>query len=124
MGKTKTLYLIDGSSYIFRAFFAIRQYLSNAKGLPTNALFGFINMLFKVIREKQPDYLAMVFDSKEKTFRHKMYSEYKANREEPPDDLKQQFPYFEPLVNSFNIDRKSTRLNSSHTDISRMPSSA
>ncbi|MFQ5443383.1 MAG: DNA polymerase I [Nitrospinales bacterium] len=103
MTKTKTLYLIDGSSYIFRAFYAIRQYLSNAKGLPTNALFGFVNMLFKVIREKQPDYLAVVFDSKEKTFRHKMYSEYKANREEPPDDLKQQFPYFEPLVNSFNI---------------------
>lgn len=103
MGKTKTLYLIDGSSYIFRAFFAIRQYLSNAQGLPTNALFGFVNMLFKVVREKQPDYLAVVFDSKEKTFRHEMYSEYKANREEPPEDLKQQFPYFEPLVNAFNI---------------------
>lgn len=101
--KAKKLILIDGSSYIFRAFFAIRQTLSNSKGLPTNALYGFVNMLQKVIRDEQPDYLAVVFDSKTKTFRHAMYPEYKAHRTEPPEDLKKQFPYFEPLAQAFNI---------------------
>ena len=99
----KSLYLIDGSSYIFRAFFAVRQSLSNSKGMPTNALYGFVNMLKKVVRERKPDYLAMVFDMKEKTFRHDMYSEYKANRSAPPEELVPQFPYFEPLVKSFDI---------------------
>ncbi|UCD11233.1 MAG: DNA polymerase I [Nitrospinaceae bacterium] len=103
MKKPQTLYLIDGSSYIFRAFFAIRQPLSTSRGLPTNALYGFINMLQKVVREEKPDYLAVVFDSKEKTFRHKMYPEYKAHREVPPEDLAKQFPYFEPLVAAYNI---------------------
>ncbi len=103
LNAKKSLYLIDGSSYIFRAFFAIRQNLSNSKGMPTNALYGFVNMLQKVVREKKPDYLAVIFDSKEKTFRHEIYSEYKANRSAPPEDLVPQFPYFEPLVQSFNI---------------------
>lgn len=103
MTKKQSLYLIDGSSYIFRAFYGIRQNLSNSKGLPTNALYGFVNMLMKVIREDRPDYLAVVFDSRAKTFRHKMYPEYKANRSEPPEDLQKQFPYFEPLVAAFNI---------------------
>ncbi len=71
--------------------------------MPTNALYGFVNMLQKVVREKKPDYLAVIFDSKEKTFRHEIYPEYKANRSEPPEDLIPQFPYFEPLVQSFNI---------------------
>jgi len=101
--KKKTLYLIDGSSYIFRAFYGIRQFLSNSKGLPTNALYGFTTMLLKVVRDEQPDYLAVVFDSKEKTFRHDMYPEYKANREVPPEELVQQFPFFEPLVEAFNM---------------------
>jgi len=101
--KKKKLYLIDGSSYIFRAFFGVRQFLSNAKGLPTNALYGFTNMLNKVVRDEQPDYLAVVFDSKEKTFRHDIYPDYKANRDVPPEDLAAQFPYFEPLVEAYNI---------------------
>ncbi len=103
MSKKSKLYLIDGSSYIFRAFFGIRQFLSNSKGLPTNALYGFTNMLMKVVRDEKPDYLAMVFDSKAKTFRHQIYPQYKANREVPPEDLAQQFPYFEPLVDAFDI---------------------
>ncbi len=103
MTKPQTLYLIDGSSYIFRAFYAIRQNLSTSAGLPTNALYGFTNMLQKVVREEKPDYLAVVFDSKEKTFRHDMYEEYKAHREVPPEDLAKQFPYFEPLVRAYNI---------------------
>ncbi len=103
MSKAKSLYLIDGSSYIFRAYFGIRQFLSTSKGFPTNALYGFINMLQKVVKDEQPDYLAVSFDSKEKTFRHKMYADYKANREAPPEDLAKQFPYFEPLVQAYNI---------------------
>ncbi len=103
MAKKPTLYLIDGSSYIFRAFYGIRQFLSNSKGLPTNALYGFTTMLSKVVRDEQPDYLAVVFDSKAKTFRHEMYSDYKANRDTPPEELAEQFPYFEPLVEAFNI---------------------
>ena len=103
MNKQNRLILIDGSAYIFRAYYAIRQNLSNSKGLPTNALYGFVNMLQKVVREEQPDYLAVVLDTGAKTFRHKIYPEYKANRTEPPEDLKLQFPYFEPLIQAYNI---------------------
>ena len=103
MSKKEKLYLIDGSSYIFRAFYGIKQFLSNSDGLPTNALYVFTTMLIKVVREEAPDYLAVVFDSKEPTFRHKMFPEYKANRDTPPEELAEQFPYFEPLVKAFNI---------------------
>ena len=71
----KKLFLIDGSSYIYRAFFAL-PHLSNSKGLPTNAVYGFTSMLLKVIREKNPDYLAVTFDAKGPTFRHEVYKEY------------------------------------------------
>ncbi|MDP6477756.1 MAG: 5'-3' exonuclease H3TH domain-containing protein, partial [Nitrospinaceae bacterium] len=103
MVHRKTFYLIDGSSYIFRAFFGIRQLLSTAKGFPTNALYGFINMLQKVVREEKPDYLVVAFDSPEKTFRHELYPEYKANRDAPPEELAQQFSFFEPLVAAYGI---------------------
>ena len=103
MSKRKTLYLIDGSSYIFRAFFGVRQQLSTSKGFPTNALYGFINMLQKVIREEKPDYLVVAFDSPDKTFRHKIYPNYKANRDAPPEELSRQFPYFEPLVEAYGL---------------------
>ena len=103
MSKRKTLYLIDGSSYIFRAFFGVRQQLATSKGFPTNALYGFINMLQKVIREEKPDYLVVAFDSPDKTFRHKIYPNYKANRDAPPEELSRQFPYFEPLVTAYGL---------------------
>ena len=103
MKKFSRLYLIDGYSYIFRAFYGIKQFLSNSKGLPTNAVYGFATMLLKIIREEKPEYLAVIFDSKGKTFRHKMYSEYKANRSEMPDDLKPQVPYILDLAQAFNI---------------------
>ena len=103
MSKRKTLYLIDGSSYIFRAFFGVRQQLATSKGFPTNALYGFINMLQKVIREEKPDYLVVAFDSPDKTFRHKIYPNYKANRDAPPEELSRQFPYFEPLVKAYGL---------------------
>jgi DNA polymerase-1 len=103
MSKKPTLYLIDGSSYIFRAYFGVRQNLSTSKGLPTNALYGFVTMLQRVVKDECPDYLTVTFDSKEKTFRHEMYADYKANRDTPPEDLQKQFPYFERLVQAHNI---------------------
>ncbi|PIR00879.1 MAG: DNA polymerase I [Nitrospinae bacterium CG11_big_fil_rev_8_21_14_0_20_45_15] len=103
MAKNQTLYLIDGSSYIFRAYFGIRHNLSTSNGLPTNALYGYVNMLNRVVREEQPDYLAVAFDCKEKTFRHEIFPEYKSNRETPPEDLQAQFPYFQPLTDAYNI---------------------
>ncbi|MDP7555090.1 MAG: ribonuclease HI, partial [Nitrospinota bacterium] len=64
MKKPPSLYLIDGSSYIFRAFYGVRQFLSNSKGLPTNAIYGFATMLLKILREEQPEYIAVIFDPK------------------------------------------------------------
>ncbi|MFH1228565.1 MAG: DNA polymerase I [Planctomycetota bacterium] len=95
-------YLIDGSSYIYRAFYAIRG-LSNSKGMPTNAIYGFITMLLKIVRDVQPDYLAIAFDARGPTFREEMYKEYKANRPEMPDELKPQIPYIKKLTEAFNI---------------------
>lgn len=99
---TKKLYIIDGANYLYRAFYAIRP-LSNSKGLPTNALYGFTQMLLSVTRQAQPDYVVVAFDRKEPTFRDEMYSEYKANRKEPPEDLVPQFPYVQKIVEALNI---------------------
>ncbi len=98
----KTLYIIDGNSYIYRAFYAIRG-LTNSSGLPTNAVFGFANMLLKVIKEKSPDLLAIVFDPKGPTRRHQEFKEYKAHRPPMPRDLVPQVPYIHKLVEAFRI---------------------
>ena len=98
----KKLYLIDGNSYIYRAFFAI-PHLSNSKGIPTNAVYGFTNMLMKVIKEEAPDYLAIAFDSKGPTRRHIEYEDYKAHRPAMPDPLARQIPYIHRMVEAFNI---------------------
>ncbi|MCP5006799.1 MAG: DNA polymerase I [Planctomycetes bacterium] len=95
--------IVDGSSYIFRAFYAIRTSLSNSRGLPTNAIYGFARMLLKVVRDENPDYVAVVFDSAKKTTRHEYFPEYKANRSRMPEDLVPQIPYIHDLVKSFNI---------------------
>ena len=100
--QPKQLYLIDGSSYIYRAYFAIRH-LSNSKGMATNAIYGFTNMLLKVIREIKPDQLVVIFDSKGPTFRKDIYPEYKANRSAMPDDLVPQIPYIKRVVEGFNL---------------------
>lgn len=96
------LYLIDGSSYIYRAFHAIRG-LTNSKGFPTNAIYGFTNMLLKVLKEKRPDAIAVAFDSPVPTKRHKLYEEYKAQRPETPNELVLQIPYIKKIVKFFNI---------------------
>ena len=102
MDKEKTIYLIDGSAYIHRAYHAIRS-LSNSKGLPTNAVFGFTRMLIKLIEERNPPYAVMIFDSKGPTFRHEMYADYKANRASMPDDMSIQLPYIKEVTRGFNL---------------------
>ena len=100
--KKQTLYLIDGSSYIYRAFFAVRN-LTSPSGIPVNALFGFVKMLLKLVREEQPDHLAVVFDAGRVTFRNDLYPAYKANRESMPDDLRVQIRPIKDVVAAFNI---------------------
>ena len=100
--KKPTLFLIDGSNYIYRAFYAIRE-LSNSKGFPTNAIYGFTNMLMKLCRDWEPDYIAVVFDSKGPTFRHEAYEEYKANRKAMPDELIPQIPKIKEIVRGFSM---------------------
>ena len=96
------LYLIDGNSYVYRAFYAIRD-LSNSKGFPTNAIYGFTNMLIKIIREKKPDGIVVSFDSPVPTERHRLYEAYKAHRPETPGDLIKQVPYIKKIISAFNI---------------------
>jgi len=102
MSNHPRLFLIDGSSYIYRAFYAIRH-LSNSKGFPTNAIYGFTQMLLKVLKDHQPDYLAVVFDSKAPTFRSEVYKEYKANRPAMPDGLIPQIPYIKRIIEGYRI---------------------
>jgi DNA polymerase-1 len=97
-----TLYLIDGNSYVYRAYYAIRE-LSNSKGVPTNAVYGFTNMLLKIIREKKPDSIVVSFDSPVPTERHRIYEEYKAHRPETPGDLVRQLPHIRKMISAFNI---------------------
>ncbi len=98
----KVLYLVDGSSYIHRAFHAVRN-LSNSKGLPTNAIFGFSRMLLKLLGDKKPSQMAVVFDAKGPTFRHALYKEYKATRPPAPEDLVAQFPYIRAIVQGLGL---------------------
>ena len=88
------LYLIDGNSYIYRAYYAIRG-LSTSKGIPTNAIYGFTNMLLKIIREKKPDGIVISFDSPVPTERHRLYEEYKAQRPETQETLFSRFLIYE-----------------------------
>lgn len=100
--KKKRLYLIDGMSHLYRSFFAIRR-LSNSKGFPTNAIYGFTMMLRKIIKDDKPDYLAVCFDTPERTFRHDGYEAYKANRALMPDDLSPQVEYVQHVCDAFNV---------------------
>ena len=99
---TKTIYLVDGTSYIHRAYHAIRN-LSNSQGLPTNAIFGFTRMLIKLLDEKSPEFVALVFDVKAPTFRHEIFKDYKATRPPMPDDMAVQIPYIKEVVDGFNL---------------------
>ena len=94
--------MIDVSAYFYRAFFALPP-LTTSSGLPTNAIYGFTTMLQKLIKDEDPKYLAAILDRPEPTFRHEAYQEYKANRDEMPDNLSQQIPYIKEVIQAFNI---------------------
>lgn len=96
------LFLIDGNSFCYRAFYAIKE-LANSFGEPTNAVYGFISMLRKIIKDEKPDYLAIAFDLKGPTFRHKKYEEYKIHRKPMPDALITQMPVIKEVVRAYNI---------------------
>jgi len=100
--KRPKLVLVDGSNYLFRAFYAIRE-LSNSKGFPTNAIYGFTTMLMKLLRDQEPDYIAVAFDVKGPTFRHDAFEEYKATRKATPDTLIPQIPFVKEIVRGFSI---------------------
>lgn len=103
-GNKEPVFFVDGSSYLYRAYHAIRN-LSNSKGFPTNAVFGFTKMLLKLIQEKNPSHLAVVFDAKGPTFRHEIYDQYKANRPPMPEDLAVQIPWVKKVIDALNIKR-------------------
>ena len=96
------LVLIDGPNYVFRAFHAIRQ-LSNSKGEPTNAVFGYVQMLRSILKELSPTHVAVAFDPKGGTFRNDMYPDYKAHRPPMPEDLAVQWPYVFDITRGFNL---------------------
>lgn len=102
MTERLKLYLIDGNSYVYRAYHAIKG-LTNSKGLPTGAIYGFTNMLLKVVREKKPDYIAIAFDSPAPTERHRLFEAYKAQRPSTPNELINQIPYIKRIVDAFRI---------------------
>ena len=108
--KTDHFYLIDGSGYIFRAYYALPPLSRKSDGLPTGAVSGFCSMLFKLLEESRsdnsihkPTHFAVIFDSARKNFRNEIYSEYKANRTEAPEDLAPQFEYIRKSVKAFNL---------------------
>ncbi len=101
------LYLVDGSGFIFRAYYAMaysgRGDMTNPDGVPVGAVFGFTNMLLKMLRDYHAPYMAVIFDAARKNFRNDIYSEYKANRDETPEDLIPQFPLIRDAVAAFDI---------------------
>jgi DNA polymerase-1 len=102
--ERRQLFLVDGSNYIFRAFFALPP-LNTSRGMPTNAIFGFIRMFFKLIKEQHPTLIGVIFDSPKRTFRDDLFAEYKANRQETPNDLQVQIPYIYRVIDAFRIKR-------------------
>ena len=101
----KKIIMIDGNNLMFRSYYATAyngNFMNNSKGFPTNALFGFVNMIHKIINEEKPEYVIVAFD-KGKTFRHKEYEDYKGGRVETPDELKKQFPVAKQLLTAMGI---------------------
>ena len=108
--KTDHFYLIDGSGYIFRAYYALPPLTRKSDGLPVGAVSGFCNMLFKLLEDskssenlEKPTHFAVIFDSARKNFRNEIYSDYKGNRSDAPDDLIPQFDYIRKSVLAFNL---------------------
>ena len=108
--KTDHFYLIDGSGYIFRAYYALPPLSRKSDGLPTGAVNGFCNMLYKLLEDSRsddsknkPTHFAVIFDSARKNFRNEIYKDYKANRSDAPEDLAPQFEYIRKSVEAFNV---------------------
>ena len=101
----KKIVLVDGNNLLFRSYYATAysgNFMRNADGFPTNGLYGFVNMINKIISEENPEYMVVAFDIG-KTFRHEKYSEYKGGRDETPNDLKVQFPYAKKILSAMGI---------------------
>ncbi len=104
MKKNNTISLVDGSGFIFRAYYALPS-LTNKNGIPVGAVMGFCNMLFKLLEEKKSDKIIVIFDTARKTFRNYIYQDYKANRGDPPEDLIPQFELIRKAVDAFSVSR-------------------
>jgi DNA polymerase-1 len=102
MASDKKLFLIDGNSLLYRSYYAIQR-LSTSQGFPTNAIYGFINTLRKIIEQEKPHYLGIVFDTGKPTIRHQMFKAYKAHRKPMPDDLIPQVPVLKKVIRAMNI---------------------
>jgi DNA polymerase I len=102
----KKIYLVDVSSMFFRAFYAVRS-LTSPSGLPVNAIYGFLSMLIKLLKDEKPEYLLFCYDRKEPSFRKDMYNEYKANRSEMPEELGPQIPYIQKFAELLGISSAS-----------------
>lgn len=98
----KKIYIVDVSSMFFRAYYAIRPLTSSA-GIPVNAVYGFISMIVKLMKDKNPDHIVFCYDRKEPSFRKELYTEYKANRTDMPDDMQVQMPYLKKVASLFGI---------------------
>ncbi|MEJ5299721.1 MAG: DNA polymerase I [Thermodesulforhabdaceae bacterium] len=103
--QNKTIYLIDGSSYLYRAYYGVKAALTSPKGVPTRAIYGFAQMLHKVLKEKNPSYICVVFDAPGKKLRHDLYADYKKRREVMPEDLIVQVGYIKKLIDLMGIPR-------------------
>ncbi len=102
--NSKKLFLLDAYALIYRSYFAfIRNPRFNSKGVNTSAMYGFTNTLVQLLESEDPNYIGVVFDVSAPTFRHEMYAEYKANREEMPEDLRKSIPYIRNIIEAFNI---------------------
>src|SRR3990167_602693 len=98
----KPVILVDGSSYLYRAFHALPA-LANSKGMPTGAVYGVVNMLKRLLNDYHPEYMAVIFDAKGKTFRDELYSDYKATRKVMPDELIQQIKPIHDIIQALGI---------------------
>ena len=102
--NTQKLFLLDAFALIYRSYYAfIRNPRFNSKGVNTSAMLGFTNTLVQLLEKENPHFIGVVFDLSGPTFRHEMFKEYKANREEMPEDLRKSIPYIKKIIEAFNI---------------------
>ena len=101
---TDALFLVDGNSLAYRAFYALPETIATSNGFPTNALYGFTSMLIKILTDYKPANIIIAWDAGKKVFRHEAYKEYKAGRKPMPDNLSLQFEHFDELVNAFGFE--------------------